>query len=121
LISELTLSHLHDSVVSTRDGRAEAEAAQTDGHSSPPPTVAQVIASIHESRDEQTELQHLLMINSNREDTAVSNARDPARRSYVEFLATQPQTFIEASEPLEADHWIHTIESKFELLHCTEN
>jgi hypothetical protein len=39
----------------------------------------------------------------------------------VEFLATQPLTFVEAGEPLEADHWLHTVESKFELLHCTEN
>jgi hypothetical protein len=29
-------------------------------------------------------------------------------------------TFAEASEPLESDHWLHTIESKFELLNCTE-
>jgi hypothetical protein len=39
----------------------------------------------------------------------------------VEFLATQPPTFTEASKPLEADHWLHTIESKFDLLNCTEN
>jgi hypothetical protein len=39
----------------------------------------------------------------------------------VEFLATQPPTFTEASEPLEADHWLRTIESKFDLLNCTGN
>jgi hypothetical protein len=39
----------------------------------------------------------------------------------MEFLATQPPTFVEAGEPLEADHWFRTIESKFEPLHCTEN
>jgi hypothetical protein len=39
----------------------------------------------------------------------------------VEFLATHPPTFTEASEPLEADHWLHTVESKFDLLNCTEN
>jgi hypothetical protein len=39
----------------------------------------------------------------------------------VEFLVTQPPTFTEASDPLEADHWLCTIESKFELLNCTEN
>jgi hypothetical protein len=51
----------------------------------------------------------------------VGNARDQARSSYVEFLATQPPAFTEASEPLEADHWLRTIESKFDLLNCTEN
>jgi hypothetical protein len=39
----------------------------------------------------------------------------------VEFLATQQPTFTEVSEPLEVDHWFCTIESKFELLNCTEN
>jgi hypothetical protein len=28
--------------------------------------------------------------------------------------------FTEAGEPLEADHWLRVIESKFGLLHCTE-
>jgi hypothetical protein len=39
----------------------------------------------------------------------------------VEFLATQLPTFTGASEPLKADHWLRTIESKFNLLKCTEN
>jgi hypothetical protein len=83
--------------------------------------LAQVIASIRESRDEQTDLLHLLVTNSNRDGIAIGNARDQARSSYVEFLATQPPTFTEASEPLEADHWLCTIESKFNLLNCVEN
>jgi hypothetical protein len=107
-------------MVSTRDGSADAETTKPDGHSSSPPTLAQVITSIRESRDEQTELLHLLVTNSNREGTGVNNARDQARNSYVEFLTTQPPSFIEAGEPLEADHWLH-IESKFKLLNCTEN
>jgi hypothetical protein len=37
------------------------------------------------------------------------------------ILATQPPTFIEASEPLEADHWLCTIKSKFNLLNYTKN
>ena len=107
-------------MVSTHDGSADAETTQPDGHSPPPPTLAQVFASIHESRVEQTELLHHLMTNSNRDGTTVSNARDQGQSSYVEFLATQPPTFIEAGELLEADHWLH-IESKFKLLNCTEN
>jgi hypothetical protein len=93
-------SHLHDSMVSTCDGSADAETTQPDGHSSPPPTLAQVIASIRESRDEQTELLHLPVTNSNRDGTVVGNAWDQARSSDVEFLTTQPPTFTEASEPL---------------------
>jgi hypothetical protein len=115
------VSHLHDSMVSTYDGSADDETAQPGGYSSPPSSVAQVIASIRESRDEQTELLRLLMTNSNHEGTPVDNARDQAQSSYVEFLATQSPNFTKASEPLEADHWLCTIESKFELLNCMEN
>jgi hypothetical protein len=108
-------------MVSTRDGSADAEFAQPDGHSSPLPTLAQVFASICESRVEQTELLRRLMTNSNREGAAIRNAWDQFWSSYVEFLTTQPPTFNEASELLEADHWLCTIESKFELLHYIEN
>jgi hypothetical protein len=108
-------------MMSTHDGRADTEAAQPDGHSPPPPTLAQVFASIRESRVEQTELLRHLVTKSNREGTTVSNAQDQARRSYVEFLATQPPTFAEAGEPLETNHWCCTIESKFKFLNCTEN
>jgi hypothetical protein len=83
--------------------------------------LAQVIASVQESRDEQTKLPRILVTNSNREGTAIGNARDQTRSSYVEFLAIQPQTFVEASEPLEADYWLRTIEFKFELLNYTKN
>jgi hypothetical protein len=74
MISKLMVSHLHDSMVSTRDGSVDAKTAQPDGHSAPLPALAQVIASFRESRDEQTELLHLLVTNSNREGTAVGNA-----------------------------------------------
>jgi hypothetical protein len=66
-------------------------------------------------------LLRLLVTKSNRDGTVVGNARDQVRNSYVEFLATHPPTFTEASEPLEADHCLHTVESKFDLLNCTEN
>jgi hypothetical protein len=115
------VNHLHDSMMSIRDGSADAETAPLDGHSLPPPTLAQVFTSIRELRVEQTELLHLLVTNSNHGDTTISNARDQARNTYVEFLTTQPLTFVEASEPLEADRWLRTIEFKFKLLHCTEN
>jgi hypothetical protein len=39
---------------------------------------------------------------------------------YGDFATTHPLLFTEAGEPLEADHWLRVIESKFGLLHCTE-
>jgi hypothetical protein len=47
---------LDDKNVNTHNGRAEAENAQGNGNLPPPPSLAQTIASILESRDEQTEL-----------------------------------------------------------------
>jgi hypothetical protein len=40
--------------------------------------------------------------------------------SYSDFLATQPPVFADATDPLEADSWLSTKESKCRLLHCTE-
>jgi hypothetical protein len=35
-------------------------------------------------------------------------------------MATHPLVFADVTDPLEADSWLHTMESKFGLLHCTE-
>jgi hypothetical protein len=40
--------------------------------------------------------------------------------SYTDFLAMHPSIFAEAIDPLEADNWLHIIESKFGLLHYSE-
>jgi hypothetical protein len=61
-------------MMSTRDERADAETAQPDGHSSPPSTLAQVITSVRESRDEQIELLRLFMTNSKCDGIVVGNA-----------------------------------------------
>src|SRR6266542_4318930 len=44
----------------------------------------------------------------------------PQIASYSDFAGTHPPTFAKAEDPLEADSWIHLMESKFELLTCTE-
>jgi hypothetical protein len=40
--------------------------------------------------------------------------------SYSEFLVTHPPHFSGGKDPLEADEWLRTTESKFSLLHCTK-
>jgi hypothetical protein len=40
--------------------------------------------------------------------------------SYSYFLATHPLVFVGAKDPLDADDWLRTTESKFGLLHCTK-
>jgi hypothetical protein len=46
------------------------------------------------------------------------NNRDET--TYVDFTDTHPPVFTRAYEPLEADDWLHTMEQKFDLIHCTE-
>jgi hypothetical protein len=82
--------------------------------------LAQAIASILESCDEQTELLRQLIANSTRGGNGARNAPAPALTTYGDFAATHPPLFTEAGEPLEADHWLWVMESKFGHLHCIE-
>jgi hypothetical protein len=79
-----------------------------------------VIASILESHDEQTELLRQLVANSIRGGNGARNAPSPAPTTYSDFTAMHPPLFTEAGKPLEADHWLRVMESKFRLLPCTE-
>jgi hypothetical protein len=56
LTSMLMVTCLDDRMVNTHNGRVGAENAQGNGNPPPPPSLAQHIVSILESRDEQTEL-----------------------------------------------------------------
>jgi hypothetical protein len=82
--------------------------------------LVQAIASILESHDEQTELLRQLIANSARGGNGARNAPAPASTTYRDFMAMHPPLFTEAGEPLEADHWLQVMESKFGLLHCTK-
>src|SRR6266511_242701 len=44
----------------------------------------------------------------------------PQNATYGDFAVTHPPTLAKAEDPLEANSWIHLMESKFELLICTE-
>jgi hypothetical protein len=120
LISKLMVTCLDDRMVNTHNVRNGAENSQGNGNPPPPPSLAQAIASILESRDEQTELLQQLIANSTRGGNGARNAPAPAPTIYSDFAATHPPLFTEAVEPLETDHWIRVMQSKFRLLHCTE-
>jgi hypothetical protein len=107
-------------MVNTHNGWAGPENAQGNGNLPPPPSLAQVIASILESHDEQTEVLRQLVANSARGGNGARNAPAPTPTTYGDFATTHPPLFIEAGEPLEADHWLRVMESKFGLLHCTK-
>jgi hypothetical protein len=89
-------------MVNTHNGWAGAESAQGNGNLPPPPSLAQAIALIRESWDEQTELLRQLVDNSARGGSGARNA--PAPTTYGLFVATHPLLFTEAGEPVEADH-----------------
>src|SRR5437773_5615658 len=44
----------------------------------------------------------------------------PQLASYSDFTGTHPPIFSKAEDPLEADSWLRLMESKFELLTCSE-
>jgi hypothetical protein len=115
LISKLMVIYLDDRMVNTRIVRNEAENSQGNGNQPPPPSLAQAIASILESRDEQTELLRQLVANSTHGGNGARNAPAPALTTYSDFTATHPPLFTEAGEPLGAEHWLRVMESKFGL------
>jgi hypothetical protein len=66
----------------------------------------------------QTELLNLLVqAQQNQQRQQSRGGRDePQVATYQDFLSTQPPLFSEVEEPLDADAWLRTIESKFTLL-----
>jgi hypothetical protein len=91
-------------MVNTHNVRNTVENSQGNGNLPPPSSLAQTIASILESRDEQTDLLQQLVANSTRGGDGVRNAPALASTTYSNFTATHPPLFTEAGEPLEADH-----------------
>jgi hypothetical protein len=76
----------------------------------PPPNLAEVMAR-------QIELLNQLVQAQMGQFHYQSRGRDePLSASYQDFLSTQPPLFHKADEPLDADAWLCTIESKFALL-----
>jgi hypothetical protein len=88
-----------------------ADQASGSQQPTPPPTnLAEVMAR-------QTELLNQLVQAQTGHFRQQSRGRDePPSASYQDFLSTQPPVFHKADEPLDADAWLRTIESKFAIL-----
>ena len=78
-----------------------------------PPELAQAIAAMLTGRDEETALLRELVAQGRA--PRPEHHHQPPAPGYPEFLATQPPLFHKADEPLAADSWLRTIESKFTL------
>ena len=73
----------------------------------PPPNFAEYLAA-------QTELLRQLV--QGQQQRGGRNDHQPQSAMYPDFFGTQPPLFNRMEEPLDADAWIKTIESKFDLL-----
>ena len=90
-------------------------ADEGSGPPPPPPSLVEAIAAMLTSRNEQTELLCQLVRQGAAPRHGNDNHHQPLVPGYQEFLATQPPLFYKADEPLEADSWLKTIQSKFTL------
>jgi hypothetical protein len=82
----------------------------------PPPNLAEVMSR-------QTELLDMLVqAQQNQFRSPLRGREEHPLASYQDFFSTQPPLFHKTEEPLDADAWLRTIESKFALLSvpCSE-
>jgi hypothetical protein len=110
-----------DDVLDFPEGSAPRGRGQPPpGNAPPPPPYPPV--SLEQLLATQNELMTLLI--QNETHLVVERPQHPRHQdmnmSYSEFLVTHPPLFSKGKDPLEAADWLHTIESKFSLLHCTE-
>jgi hypothetical protein len=106
---------------------AEGSAGYGHGHGQaprhnplPPPPRAPV--SIEELLATQNELMRVLVQNEAHRgvERHKHHRHQDMNTSYSDFLATHPLIFSGAKDPLDADDWLRTTDSKFGLLHCIE-
>src|SRR6266540_6463494 len=96
--------------------RRAAESSQQGAENNPPPppqTLAEVVA-------QQTQILQMLAQNQMQQQQPQGRHGQPQMASYRDFAGTHPPIFSKAKDPLEADSWLRLMESKFELLTCSE-
>jgi hypothetical protein len=106
-----------DSILDIPEGSIERGRGQVPrGDAPPPPPV-----SLEQLLATQNDLMSRLVENDERRGAERQQPRHQERdSSYSDFLATHPPVFADAIDPLEADSWLCTTESKFGLFHCTK-
>jgi hypothetical protein len=100
----------------TPEGFRAGQSGSSQQQPPPPPNLAEVMAR-------QTELlNQLVQAQMGHFQQQPRGRGDPLSANYQDFLSTQPPLFHKANEPLDADAWLRTIESKFALLSapCSE-
>jgi hypothetical protein len=106
-----------DSILDIPEGSVGCGRGQVPGGSCPPPppvSLEQLLAT-------QNDLMRRPVENDEHRRAEHQQPRHQERdSSYSDFLATHSPVFADAIDPLEADNWFCTTESKFGLLHYTE-
>jgi hypothetical protein len=91
-------------------------------HGNAPPPPPHPLVSLEQLLATQNEL--MTLFNQNEARRGAEHPQHPRYQdmntSYSEFLVTHPPLFFGGKDPLEADDWLCTTESKFSMLHCTE-
>jgi hypothetical protein len=101
-------------------GAATNELRNTAHGTPPPPLPPSPPVSLELLLATQNELMRVLTENLVQHGVRQPHRQPGVETSYTDFLATHPPMFAEAIDPLEADSWLHIVESKFRLLHYTE-
>jgi hypothetical protein len=94
----------------TSEGFRPDQASSSQQPPPAPPNLAEVMAR------QMKLLNQLVQAQMNQSHHMSRGCNEHPSAGYQDFLSTQPSLFQKADEPLDADAWLHTIESKFALL-----
>jgi hypothetical protein len=109
-----------DPILDILDRSVECGHGQVPRGGAPPPPPCPPI-SLEQLLGTQNDLMRKLVENDEHHGAKRRQSQHQERdSSYSDFLATHPPVFVDATDPLEADSWLHTAESKFGLLHYKE-
>jgi hypothetical protein len=109
-----------DSILDIPEGSVGHGHGQVPRGCAPPPPLPPPI-SLEQLLATQNDLIRRLVENDEHRGADRQQLRHQERdSSYSDFLATHPLVFADVTDPLEADNWLRTMESKFGLLYCTE-
>src|SRR4051812_37806029 len=79
------------------------------------PTTEQVIRMFEERRN-----QELMELLRGMQNIVGQNQKQGSRSKLSDFQRTRPPSFDQATDPIEADDWLRTMEKKLEIAHCDE-
>jgi hypothetical protein len=94
-------------------GHGRGQAPRSNAPPRSPVSLEQLLAM-------QNDLMRSLVENDERHGDERQQPQHQERDSLYLEAATHPLVFADATNPLEADNWLHTTESKFGLLYCSE-